>query len=222
MNAAQAIDLHDVDAYWKSRNLVDDKHRPYCLRWLQRFLSGPWGAGRLAPNDALAAFAQHLEQDARTEEWQVRQAVRAVELFQKHYLRHLQETGHPVPAAVAGQVDAAGPPKTFAAALDETRTLIRLRHYALRTEQAYLGWLDRYGWFADQRALPWTATDSLPLFFPKGKLRVGRNITLHPHDVLRTDERGRAGALPYSARPATGRRHGHVTTIVTAKALVSR
>ena len=35
----------------------------------------------------LAAFAQQLEQDGRTEEWQVRQAVRSVALFQKHYLR---------------------------------------------------------------------------------------------------------------------------------------
>ena len=87
MNATQTVDLHDVDAYWKSRNLVDDKHRPYYLRWLQRFLTGPWGTGRLAPNDALAAFAQHLEQDSRTEEWQVRQAVRSVELFQQ-YLGH--------------------------------------------------------------------------------------------------------------------------------------
>jgi hypothetical protein len=42
MNSTQTVDLHDVDAYFKSRNLVDDKHRPYCLRWLQRYLSGPW------------------------------------------------------------------------------------------------------------------------------------------------------------------------------------
>ena len=35
MNSTQAVDLHDVDAYWKNRNLVDDRHRPYCLRWLQ-------------------------------------------------------------------------------------------------------------------------------------------------------------------------------------------
>jgi hypothetical protein len=119
MNPSQAVDLHDVDAYWKSRNLVDDRHRPYCLRWLQRFLSGPWGAGRLAPNDALAAFAQHLEQDGRTEEWQIRQAVRAVELFQKHYLRHLQETGGTVTAAVA--VDIQGRIRT------DMRTLWTLR-----------------------------------------------------------------------------------------------
>jgi len=164
MNSTQTVDLHDVDAYFKSRNLVDDKHRPYCLRWLQRYLSGPWGAGRLAPNDALAAFAQHLEQDGHTEEWQVRQAVRSVEIFQKHYLRHLQETGATVPATVAGKASVAGPPTTFAAALGETRTLIRLRHYAYRTEQTYLEWLGRYGRFAEQRALPWAAADTARSF----------------------------------------------------------
>ena len=87
MNATQTVDLHDFDAYLKSHNLVDDRHWPYYLRWLQRFLAESWGAGRLAPKDALAAFAKDLEQDNRVEEWQVRQAVRAVELFQKHYLR---------------------------------------------------------------------------------------------------------------------------------------
>ena len=40
----------------------------------------------------LAAFAQQLEQDGRTEEWQVRQAVRSVALFQKHYLRAVVDT----------------------------------------------------------------------------------------------------------------------------------
>ena len=89
MNTAQPIDLHDVDAYWKSRNLVDDKHRTYYVRWLQRFLLGPWMAGRLSPHDALTAFVRNLEEGGRTEEWQIGQAVRAVELFQKHYLRHV-------------------------------------------------------------------------------------------------------------------------------------
>jgi hypothetical protein len=55
----------------------------------------------------------------------VRQAVRSVEIFQKHYLRHLQETGATVLATVAGKASVAGPPTTFAAALGETRTLIR-------------------------------------------------------------------------------------------------
>jgi hypothetical protein len=61
------------------------------------------------------------KQDGHTEEWQVRQAVRSVEIFQKHYLRHLQETGATVPATVAGKAIVAGPPTTFAAALCLTR-----------------------------------------------------------------------------------------------------
>ncbi len=145
-------------------NLVDDRYRPYYLRWLQRFLTGPWSTGRRAPNDALAAFAQQLEQDGRTEEWQVRQAIRSVELFQQHYLRHILETGAEVPAAVAGQADNTEAPKTFAAALGETRTLVRLRHYAYQTEQTYLEWLGRYGRFAEHRALPRAATDTARAF----------------------------------------------------------
>ncbi len=149
MKPSQTVDMHDVETYLKTRKLVDERQLPYYIRWIQRFLLNDEGVRRLAPNDALAAFTQHLEQDARTEEWQVRQAVRAVELFQKHNLRHLQETGATVPAsAVAGQADASEKPTTFAAALGEARTLIRLRHYAYRTEQAYLEWLTRYGRFA--------------------------------------------------------------------------
>jgi integron integrase len=164
MNASQPIDLHDVDSYWKSRNLVDDKHRPYYLRWLQRFFLGPGADARLAPQDALMAFVQQLERDGQTEEWQIGQASRAVELFQKHYLRHRQETGAPVPGAVSGKIDDTETPAAFDTALGQTRTLIRLRHYALRTEQTYLEWLRRYGSFACQRNLPWAAADSARAF----------------------------------------------------------
>ena len=37
MNELQPIDLHDVELYWKSRGLVDERHLPYYVRWLQRF-----------------------------------------------------------------------------------------------------------------------------------------------------------------------------------------
>ena len=41
MNDLQPVDLHDVAEYLKSRELVDDRHLPYYVRWLQRFLAGP-------------------------------------------------------------------------------------------------------------------------------------------------------------------------------------
>jgi hypothetical protein len=41
MHNLQAIDLHDVETYWKSRNLVDEGHLSYYIRWLQGE-SGPY------------------------------------------------------------------------------------------------------------------------------------------------------------------------------------
>ena len=37
MKTEQLVDLHEVEAYWKSRGLVDEKHLPYYIRWVQRF-----------------------------------------------------------------------------------------------------------------------------------------------------------------------------------------
>ena len=46
-------------------------------------------------------------------------------------------------------------------ALAETRRLIRLRHYAYRTEQTYLGWLSQYDGYVQKHRLPWAALDRL-------------------------------------------------------------
>jgi hypothetical protein len=35
--------------------------------------------------------------------------------------------------------------------LDETRTLLRFKHYSLRTEEAYLGWIKRFILFHRKR-----------------------------------------------------------------------
>ncbi|MFO7559935.1 MAG: phage integrase N-terminal SAM-like domain-containing protein [Desulfobacterales bacterium] len=35
--------------------------------------------------------------------------------------------------------------------LDQVRSLIRLKHYSLRTEQTYVGWIKRYIFFHDKR-----------------------------------------------------------------------
>ena len=63
MHNSQVVDLHDVEAYWKSRNLVDDRHLPYYIRWRQQFLTGPGSDSRLDPEDAQRAFVEPLERD---------------------------------------------------------------------------------------------------------------------------------------------------------------
>jgi integron integrase len=145
---------------------------PYYIRWLQRFLAGPGGDARLTLEDAKRLFVERLEREA-VPEWQVGQAARAVELYQRHYLRFRREQGG---EALAGNVaaDTAGRPADLGTAVDEARRLIRIRHYAYRTEQTYLGWLTQYGRFAQERRLPWDAPDSVRAFL--GELALQRGV----------------------------------------------
>ena len=52
--------------------------------------------------------------------------------------------------------------------------MIRIRHYAYRTEQTYLGWLSQYGAFVQKRQLPWDAPDSARAFL--GELALERGV----------------------------------------------
>ena len=58
MPNSQVVDFHDIESYWKTRHLVDERHMTYYLRWLQRFLSGPGGDSRLSAQDAHRAFVE--------------------------------------------------------------------------------------------------------------------------------------------------------------------
>lgn len=170
MNDLQNVDLHDVAEYLKSRGLVDDLHLPYYMRWLQRFLAGPGGDPQYTLEDAQRVFLEEMDRAGQFPEWQVTQAARAVDLYQRHYLRAKEGeegfsgTGPHAPAK----------PQTLEQAVSETRRLIRLRHYAYRTEQTYLYWLSQYRDYTCRVHLPWNAMDSARAFL--GELAVRRNV----------------------------------------------
>ena len=72
MQATQLVNLHDVEEYQKSRNLVQsDQVTPY-VRWLSRFLTGPGSDPGLSHEDALRAFLEQLERRGDVPEWQFR------------------------------------------------------------------------------------------------------------------------------------------------------
>ena len=129
MTNLQLVDLHDVEAYWKNRHLVDEPQMTYYLRWLQRFLVGPGSDARLSALDAQRVFGEQLERRGDIPEWQIRQALRAVELYQKHYLQYRAETSQ---STTAAEIPAGppAPPTTLEAAMAEVQRLTRIRHYA--------------------------------------------------------------------------------------------
>ena len=125
MKDVQLVDLHKVQEYWESRNLVHSEQLPHYVRWLSRFLSGPGGDANLSAADALRLFVEQLERRGDVPDWQIRQAARAVELYQRHYLQFCAEKGGST--TISGPQSPTVAPSTLPAALDETRRLVRLR-----------------------------------------------------------------------------------------------
>jgi len=46
--------------------------------------------------------------------------------------------------------------------LDQVRNVIRLKHYSIRTEQSYLGWICRYIFITSAIRARWVRSRSLP------------------------------------------------------------
>ncbi|MBS0355727.1 MAG: phage integrase N-terminal SAM-like domain-containing protein [Proteobacteria bacterium] len=59
--------------------------------------------------------------------------------------------------------------------LDQVRERIRVKHYSLRTEQAYLGWIKRYIFFHDKRHPRDMGKAEVEAFL--GALAVERNVS---------------------------------------------
>ena len=118
-------------AYLKDRNLTLDRHIPFYVRWVQRFLAADLPLIATSPKDKIQAFENLLAKNPAIQEWQVRQALRAVEL----YLKVFSTAGNSEPAKPVDQEKAISEAETVYA---QMRDLIRVRHYAYRTEQTYL------------------------------------------------------------------------------------
>jgi site-specific recombinase XerD len=55
----------------------------------------------------------------------------------------------------------------------ETQRLIRIRHYAYRTEQTYMAWLSQYRNFVQKSGRPWDASDTTRAFLAQLALQRG-------------------------------------------------
>jgi hypothetical protein len=97
--------LTGFEDYIVRNRLVSARYVPYHRLWAERWLAF---AGPAAGEDAASArrrFLEHLSQDGRTADWQVRQADDAVKLYLWNYLPAVREAQQPT-AAAAVQVGA--------------------------------------------------------------------------------------------------------------------
>ncbi|MBI5102867.1 MAG: tyrosine-type recombinase/integrase [Nitrospirae bacterium] len=78
-------------------------------------------------------FLDELRNDARTTEWQARQADDAIKLYYLHYR-----------GKKSGSLQTDALVSDTSSALKEARRLIRVRHYSYSTERTYLQWIERF------------------------------------------------------------------------------
>jgi integron integrase len=128
--------LPEFQQFLLERKIVPEKNIPYFAYWVSRFLA--FARNRDVPTSdyrehTVLEFLDTLRMDKRTFDWQPRQADDAIRLYYFHYLGMSGGlvSGNPVPSDVPG-------------ALQETRRLIRLKHYSYSTERTYLQWVERF------------------------------------------------------------------------------
>jgi hypothetical protein len=77
----ETFDLEPFANYIRQRHLAEERHVPYCVRWVRQFLTAELPSVATSPKDHIQAFEDHLSNDHASQDWQLRQALKAVELY---------------------------------------------------------------------------------------------------------------------------------------------
>lgn len=166
------IDLKEFEQFIVERKLVPDNRRSFYLSWVTRFLRAEFSVTELEDRDKVTCFADQLARDDSVKDWQHRQALEAVSLYLDVFLREtgargpeagLSSSGEDCRASGLSSGSCAGP-LDAREAYKEMRRILRLRHYAYRTEQTYLEWVERYVKYTMKVALAWDEPDTLRLY----------------------------------------------------------
>ena len=121
--------------FLQKKDLALLKHQPYLVRWVKDFLLFAKEHGGYTFEQTLDLFLAEVGGRVGTKPWQLQQAADAIRIYRYQY-RGAQDDGkggRPV-----------GGLKDEAAILVRLREVIRLRHYAKRTETTYLHWNRRF------------------------------------------------------------------------------
>jgi len=193
----EVADLEGFAAWLGGRRMARPQQRPHLVRWVRRFLELREVRGQEVWQDTLRVFLTDLE-DGGYLPWQIRQAADAVSLYCGTYRgmkgtaaspsRHTSSRGKEDSAPPQSELDReqpaaretapdpsagddAGERVAHADLLAEMRRLLRLRHYARRTETVYMGWAERFLRFAKRTGKGRPTTDDVQDFLSRLALR---------------------------------------------------
>lgn len=162
------MDLQYFEAFLKTRQLAPERNISYYASWVRRFLQSETPSSNLKDEDRIIRFTDQLERDSLVEEWQVRQAVRAVQLYLNVFLRQTQTQEQ-------ANEQTTTTPTNESELIKKMRELIRLRHYSYRTEQTYLDWAKRFLNYTREHDADFKSTDGVSSYL--SYLATARNVS---------------------------------------------
>ena len=118
------------------KNLAPAKNVPFYAYWVSRFLiyARRNGLSTLEYEEAaVLGFLDSLKLDSHVQDWQHRQASDSIRLFYFHYLNKSDAQSL---KAVASD--------SMPEIMQETKRLIRLKHYSYSTERTYIQRIERF------------------------------------------------------------------------------
>ena len=129
--------LEGYATFLRKRELVLPKHQQHLVRWVRDFLLFAEEHGGYTFEQTLDLFLAAVGERVGIKPWQIQQAADAVRIYRYQY-RGSDSHGQSRPASGSAFMN------DDESLLSRLREVIRLRHYARRTEKTYLHWARRF------------------------------------------------------------------------------
>ncbi len=138
------IPLSKFQDFLRLKNHVHEKYISFYAHWARKFLVYLDRNEPMHQDLCIEKYLDYLKDQQNISNWQVRQADESVRLFIYHFLDGDLAGYHPnVQGSIKRTLD-------ISSIINETRKVIRLRHYSYRTEQSYIDWIKRFSSYVEK------------------------------------------------------------------------
>jgi integron integrase len=130
--------LPDFQDFLRSRKLVPAKNIPYFANWVSKFLNFSNESTQSDYKKLILEFMDALGKTENVQDWQIRQAHQAIQLYLCNYRGNAASDSAPLSGSTAAKGE------NIPSILKEMRGIIRLKHYSYSTERTYIDWSMRF------------------------------------------------------------------------------
>jgi hypothetical protein len=132
------ITLPEFQEYLRTKSLVKEKYIPFYANWASKFLTFTGNEGNLSYDLQVQKFLDLLKGQENIADWQVKQAEDAIQLYVNQFIDGSESQSCSIPS------ENKEGPSTIFKMLGDMREALRIKHYAYRTEIAYLDWAEKF------------------------------------------------------------------------------